>query len=107
MTQGSGARLPAEWTAHRACWVAWPWDGSLWEDALPEVQQTFVALCAGIAAAYAPEEVVGMTVVLLANLAPRKIRGVMSEGMLLAAGEGALVRLVSVPGDPAPGTVVS
>lgn len=64
-------------------------------------------VCAGIAAAYAPEEVVGMTVVLLANLAPRKIRGVMSEGMLLAAGEGALVRLVSVPGDPAPGTVVS
>ncbi|MCA9546705.1 MAG: methionine--tRNA ligase, partial [Myxococcales bacterium] len=43
-------------------------------------------VCAGIAGAYAPEDLVGQTVVLLANLAPRKIRGVVSQGMLLAAG---------------------
>lgn len=64
-------------------------------------------VCAGIAAAYDPADLVGRTVVLLANLKPRKIRGVLSEGMLLAAGEGSDVRLLTVPGDPPPGTPVS
>jgi len=53
-------------------------------------------VCAGIAAAYQPEQLVGARVALLANLKPRKIRGVMSQGMLLAAGEGEGVRLMSV-----------
>ena len=53
-------------------------------------------VCAGIAAAYLPEQLVGARVALLANLKPRKIRGVMSQGMLLAAGEGEGVRLMSV-----------
>jgi methionyl-tRNA synthetase len=39
----------------------------------------------GIAEFFKPEEVVGRQVVLLANLAPRKIRGVMSQGMVLMA----------------------
>ena len=39
----------------------------------------------GIAKFYTPEEMVGKKVVLLANLAPRKIRGVESHGMLLCA----------------------
>jgi methionyl-tRNA synthetase len=39
----------------------------------------------GIAQHYTPEEVVGKKVSLLANLAPRKIRGVMSQGMILMA----------------------
>ena len=39
----------------------------------------------GIAEHYTPEEMVGKKVVLLANLAPRKIRGVESHGMLLCA----------------------
>ena len=39
----------------------------------------------GIAGQYTPEEMVGKKVVLLANLAPRKIRGVESHGMLLCA----------------------
>lgn len=64
-------------------------------------------VCAGIAAAYAPADLVGRTVALVANLAPRKLRGVMSQGMLLAAGEGADVQLVTVPGDIAPGTRIS
>ncbi len=42
----------------------------------------------GLAEHYAPEELVGKKVVLLANLKPRKLRGVVSHGMLLAA-EGA------------------
>jgi methionyl-tRNA synthetase len=39
----------------------------------------------GIAAQYKPEEVVGKQVCLLANLAPRKIKGIVSEGMILMA----------------------
>jgi methionyl-tRNA synthetase len=43
---------------------------------------------AGIAPAYAPEELVGRKVVVVTNLAPRKMRGVESNGMLLAASAG-------------------
>ena len=45
-------------------------------------QRTVVS---GIAGHYKPEEMVGKQVVLLANLAPRKIRGVESKGMILMA----------------------
>jgi len=44
---------------------------------------------AGIALAYAPEELIGRKVVIVANLAPRKMRGLESNGMLLAASVGA------------------
>jgi methionyl-tRNA synthetase len=44
---------------------------------------------AGIALAYTPEELVGRKVVIVVNLAPRKMRGVESNGMLLAASAGA------------------
>ncbi len=40
---------------------------------------------AGIAEYYQPEDIIGQRVVLLANLAPRKLRGVESQGMLLMA----------------------
>jgi methionyl-tRNA synthetase len=40
---------------------------------------------AGIALAYAPEDLVGRKVVIVTNLAPRKMRGLESNGMLLAA----------------------
>ena len=63
-------------------------------------------ICAGIAVAYTPEALVGQTVVLLANLEPRKIRGIVSNGMLLAAGEGPGLKLLSVPGDLPPGTTI-
>ena len=55
----------------------------------------------GIAGHYTPEEMVGKQVVLLANLAPRKIRGVESRGMLLCAAddEAGVLRLLSVDGD--------
>ena len=39
----------------------------------------------GIAQSYKPEELVGKTVALVDNLAPAKLRGETSEGMLLAA----------------------
>ena len=40
---------------------------------------------AGIAEAYAPETLVGRKVVIVANLAPRKMRGLESNGMIVAA----------------------
>ena len=43
---------------------------------------------AGIKAAYAPEVLIGRHVVMVANLAPRKMRFGISEGMVLAAGSG-------------------
>jgi methionyl-tRNA synthetase len=42
-------------------------------------------VCAGIAEYYRPEELLGRKIVLVANLEPRKLRGVESNGMLLAA----------------------
>jgi methionyl-tRNA synthetase len=64
-------------------------------------------VCAGLKPYYTPEEMTGVTVIFVANLKPRKLRGVMSEGMLLAAddGEGA-VRLITVHGDISPGSSV-
>jgi methionyl-tRNA synthetase len=43
---------------------------------------------AGIKSAYAPEDLIGKLTVMVANLAPRKMRFGLSEGMLLAAGPG-------------------
>ncbi|MEZ4221179.1 MAG: methionine--tRNA ligase [Polyangiaceae bacterium] len=43
---------------------------------------------AGIKAAYAPEQLVGRLVVMVANLAPRKMKFGLSEGMVVAAGPG-------------------
>ena len=49
-----------------------------------ETKQVF----AGIKSAYAPEDLEGKLTVMVANLAPRKMRFGMSEGMVLAAGPG-------------------
>jgi methionyl-tRNA synthetase len=49
-----------------------------------ETRQVF----AGIKSAYQPEDLVGKLTVMVANLAPRKMRFGMSEGMVLAAGPG-------------------
>ena len=42
-------------------------------------------VCAGLKSHYKAEELVGKSVVFVANLKPRKLRGIMSEGMMLAA----------------------
>jgi methionyl-tRNA synthetase len=42
-------------------------------------------IVAGIALAYSPEQLVGRKICVVANLAPRKLRGIESKGMLLAA----------------------
>jgi len=54
------------------------------------------SIVAGIAEAYKPEDLVGRKVAIVANLQPRKLRGLTSEGMVVAAsGEGGKPALVS------------
>ena len=60
----------------------------------------------GIAKWYRPEELVGKKVVLVANLKPAKLRGIESQGMILAAQEGEALALVTVEGEVPPGAVV-
>jgi methionyl-tRNA synthetase len=61
---------------------------------------------AGIAERYRPAELVGKKVILLANLQPAEIRGVRSEGMILAAGEAEVLALSGLDGDVPAGTKV-
>lgn len=64
-------------------------------------------LVAGIAKHYSPEELTGRTIVIVANLKPARIRGVESNGMLLAASGGDTMRLVTVDGELETGSKVS
>jgi methionyl-tRNA synthetase len=58
-------------------------------------------IVAGIAEHYTPESLVGRQVIVVANLKPAKLMGVVSQGMLLAAGETAGPVLV-LPDKPVP-----
>jgi methionyl-tRNA synthetase len=62
----------------------------------------------GIAEHFKPEDVVGRQVTLLVNLAPRKLRGIESQGMVLMAStdDGGL-RFVSPEEGVQPGDVIS
>jgi methionyl-tRNA synthetase len=61
----------------------------------------------GIGTAYEPEQLVGRKVVVVANLAPRPLMGIMSHGMLLAASDNdSKPYLVAPPEDAKPGFVV-
>src|SRR5207253_2054157 len=51
-------------------------------------------ICAGIAQYYEPEALVGRKVAVVVNLAPRKLRGVESNGMIVAASVGPEARPV-------------
>ncbi len=67
-------------------------------------QRTIVA---GIAEAYPPDQLVGRTIVIVANLKPAKLMGIESNGMVLAASpEGGLPTLLAVDESIAPGTRV-
>ena len=56
---------------------------------------------AGIKSAYAPEDLIGKLTVMVANLAPRKMRFGLSEGMVLAAGPGGKDLFILNPDDGA------
>ena len=64
-------------------------------------------ICAGLKAYYSPEEMVGKSVVFVANLKPRPLRGVVSQGMMLAADDGNdNVKLVTIDGEISTGSQV-
>lgn len=63
-------------------------------------------IIAGIAPHYKPEDITGKTVVVVANLKPAVIRGVESNGMLLAASKDGLMKIITVDGDLPGGAAV-
>jgi methionyl-tRNA synthetase len=70
---------------------------------LGEEQRQVVA---GIAEAYTPDALIGKKVIFVANLKPATIRGVESQGMILAAGGDAILGLSAIDNDVPPGTKV-
>lgn len=69
-------------------------------------------ICAGIRGHYGPEDLVGESIIIVANLAPRNLRGEESRGMLLAASESTAdgarrVVVLTTASDVAPGSVVA
>jgi methionyl-tRNA synthetase len=61
----------------------------------------------GIAGNYTPDALVGKQVVIVANLKPAKLMGVLSKGMLLAASSEEGLSIITLDQDMAPGTPVS
>ncbi|MCA9276591.1 MAG: methionine--tRNA ligase subunit beta [Phycisphaerales bacterium] len=70
-------------------------------------------ICAGVRDYYNPEDLVGRSIVIVANLAPRTLRGEVSHGMLLAASnadkgsDDRSVVLLNPMSEIEPGSVVS
>jgi len=66
-------------------------------------------ICAGIKGFYTPDQLVGKNIILVANLAPRMMRGQESQGMLLAASNAdrSKVIVLSPESDIEPGSVVT
>ena len=64
-------------------------------------------ICAGIKEYYTSEELANKTIVFVANLKPRPLRGVVSEGMMLAADDGnGSVKLITIDGEISTGSLV-
>jgi methionine--tRNA ligase beta chain len=95
-----------------AC-VPHPSADRLWKLTLDDGSGTPRQICAGIKEHYTPEQLVGTSIVIVANLAPRVIRGEESRGMLLAASNASKdapnrkVIVLSPRSEIEPGSVVS
>ena len=63
-------------------------------------------LVAGIRAQYKPEELVGRLVVVVNNLQPVTLRGVESQGMVLAASDGQALSIISPEKEISPGSTI-
>ena len=61
---------------------------------------------AGIGKSYTPEELVGKTVVIVANLKPAKLMGIESQGMLLAGSSGDALAVATFDREMKPGSRV-
>ncbi|MGH7858574.1 MAG: methionine--tRNA ligase subunit beta [Candidatus Binatia bacterium] len=64
-------------------------------------------IVAGIRSGYEPASLVGRQVIVVANLEPAKLRGIESQGMLLAARDGERVVVLSTESPVAAGSKVS
>jgi len=64
-------------------------------------------IVAGLRPYYTPEQLSGRLIVVVCNLEPAMLRGVQSQGMLLAAQDGGRVMALQPDGDAAPGAKVS
>ncbi len=66
-------------------------------------------ICAGIKQFYSMDELKGKKIIIVANLAPRKLKGIESKGMLLAASndEHNKIVLLTTDTDIAPGSKIS
>ena len=60
----------------------------------------------GIAKSYKPEDLIGRKVVFINNLAPAKLKGILSEGMILAASDGSKISLLTAFDDMPAGTEI-
>ncbi len=63
-------------------------------------------IVSGIAKHFQPAELVGQKVIVVTNLKPVKLRGVESNGMILAASEGDVLKLATVPAEIPNGSIV-
>jgi len=86
----------------------------LWKLRVDDGSGTPRQICAGVREHYTPDQLVGRLIVIVANLAPRVIRGEESRGMLLAASDAPKdattprrVIVLSPSADIAPGSIVS
>ena len=64
-------------------------------------------ICAGIRNYYAPEDLIGKQIVFVANLETAKLRGMESQGMLLAASDDGRVIILTPEKSVQPGSKVS
>lgn len=71
-----------------------------------EMGKEIRTIVSGIAQHYSPEELVGKKVILVANLKPAKLRGIVSQGMILAASQGGELEVLTVDKDIATGAQV-
>ena len=63
-------------------------------------------IVAGIGKKYEPDQLVGKTIVVVANLKPAKLMGIESQGMVLAAGDSEVRGLATILEEVEPGTKV-
>lgn len=63
---------------------------------IDEGKEELRQLVAGLKEHYTAEELVGKQIVFLANLEPKELRGELSQGMILAAGDGEKVAVLTV-----------
>ncbi|MCF0259215.1 MAG: methionine--tRNA ligase [Erysipelotrichaceae bacterium] len=63
-------------------------------------------IVSGIASKYAPEDLTGKKVIVVANLKPAKLRGELSEGMILCTENGDDFEVVFLPDDTEPGSTI-